>query len=223
MEEVEILYNEGKLLVRAMDQPTILSKDGTKYYECNEWVNEFDSLMHEGLDSLSTTLIIPGIGVRNYKNVGYLINSDTSNIIHISKSDSVSYGSIRHGDFHANKEDFDNIVELANYIKEEEATEMNEVNINTSLDAIVGLYINVCEHAPMLLKKVYAVKCMLKELTGIDYPIYLYDWMKGKLDKVDLSKEKELIDSLEAKEVFLWPESYNKPVYVPIVASTYHK
>ena len=72
MNYVERIYNEGKLLVRAMDQPTITIDSGNKQYECQSWINEFSNLMNKGLFSLSTTLIIPNVGVRTYKSMGFL-------------------------------------------------------------------------------------------------------------------------------------------------------
>lgn len=225
MEDVEKLYKEDKLLVRAMDYPSVIGGKDNGRFECQPWVDEFYSLMHDGIDSLSTTLIVPGVGVRNYKNVGFLINSDLADCFHISKIDSNSCGSYRHGDFQASKKDYSHISELAEYIKENDATEMNEVNINTKIDAVLGLYINKCEHANWLLKNIYVIKKMLKALTGIDYPIFMYDFLKGELERIDLSKEQEdeIISGLEANQIFCWPEDAKEPMYIPIESTSIHK
>ena len=53
MDDIETLYNEGKLLVRAMDQPLSRTSEQGNYYECDSWINEFSSLMEKGLSSLS--------------------------------------------------------------------------------------------------------------------------------------------------------------------------
>ena len=224
MNNVEELYNEGKLLVRAMDQPTIRIKNGMKYYECQTWIDEFYLLMNDGLFSLSTTLIIPNIGVKNYKNVGFLINADLADCFHIAKEDSGSCGSVRDNDFHANKPDFKTIGELANYIKLNNATVMNEVNVNIKLDAVVGLFINKCEIVNKLLKKIYVVKKILEHMTGIDYPIYLYDWNNGKIEKIELTKEQEedLIENLDSRQIYYWPDE-EKPCLIQIEASGIHK
>ena len=162
MDDVEKLYSENKLLVRAMDQPTIRVKKGIKYYECETWVDEFDLLMKDGLYSLSTTLIIPNVGVKNYKNMGFLVNSDLADCFHIAKSDSGSCGNIQSGNFYANKPDFDKLSDLANYIIRRNATTMNEVNVNIKLDAVVGLFINKCMMFDNLFKKIYVAKKMLE-------------------------------------------------------------
>lgn len=218
MDEVERLYSENKLLVRAMDQPTLREKKQVKYYECQTWVDEFDSLMKEGLDSLSTTLIIPNIGVMNYKNIGFLVNSDLADCFRINKSDSGSSGSIIKGDFQSNKSDFNKLSELANYIILHNNTTMNEVNVNIKLEAVVGLFVNKCMTFDRLLKKLYVVKKMLENITGIDYPIYSYDSLYGKIELVDLSKEmeEEIIDSLDTKEVCYWLEDSDEPNFMLI-------
>ena len=201
--------------MRAMDQPTL--RKG-KYYECYTWVEEFYGLMTNGLSSLSTTLTVPGVGVRNYKNIGYLIDSDRADCFHIAKRDSGSCGDIKNGDFHANPPDYDTIEELADYIKENNDIVMNEVNVNVKLEGVVGLFINKCAASNYLLKKIYIAKRMIKHMTGIDYPIYLYDWNLGKLELIDLSKEQEeeLIASLDIDQIQYWPEDLDEAELIPI-------
>jgi hypothetical protein len=225
MDDVETLYKENKLLARAMDLPMILVNSGKKYYDCNTWACEFDLLMNDQIDSLSTTLIVSDVGVRTYKNVGFLMNSDLVECIHVSDTDSSSYGSVRNGDFHANDSDLSTVSELANYVKDNNATEMNEVNVNASIDSVVGLFINKCQYSNYLLKNIYAVKYMLKKFTGIDYPIYLYDFLNGKLELIDLTKEEEeeLMSTSEASYISYWPDSLNEGVFEPIESSTYGK
>ena len=225
MDEVERLYNEGKLLIRAMDQPTPRIKKEISYYECRTWVDEFDSLMKEGLGSLSTTLIVPNVGVRTYKNIGFLVNSDLANCFHIAKEDSGSAGSYNDGTFLANPPDYKTINELKDYIIKNNAITMNEVNINVKLDGVVGLFINKCEKTPYLLMKILIVKKTLQALTGIDYPIYLYDWLNGKLNRIDLTKEQEedIIVNLKANRVMIWPDSIDEPVYIPLESEQLHR
>ena len=225
MDEVEKTYQEGKLLVRAMDQPMLRKIDDNKYYECQTWVDEFTYLMNDGLYSLSTTLIVSNVGVKTYKNIGFLVNSDLADCFHITKGDSGSNGNIKDGDFFANKADFTSILELAQYIKENNVTTMNEVNINVKLDAIIGLFINKCMASHELLKNIFVVNNMLKNLTGIEYPIYLYDFNIGKMEKIDLSKEQEdeLVSSLASDKIFCWPDGFDNPYFVPIEVSKYQK
>ena len=214
MNDAKELYNEGKLLVRAMDWPQLRNGIYGLEYDCTIWANEFCMLMAGSLSSASSTLIVPNVGVSTYKNIGFLINSDLANCFHIAKSDSGSSGNINNGDFFANKPDFQTITELANYIKASKDSTMNEVNINTSIDSIVGLFINECLVQDKLLQIIYVAKKCLDNITGIDYPIYLYNSKEGKLNKIELTSEFEqyIIQSLKTTQVFYWPDEYDEPV-----------
>lgn len=225
MDDVENIYNEGKLLIRAMDQPRIGINGQDKYYECESWINEFCGLMKDGLSSLSTTLIMPNVGVRTYKNVGFLINSDWTEVTHVAKSDSASSGNERDGDFSSNKADFNTVLELANHIKEKNDVRMNEVNVNSKLDGVVGLFINKSSNPAYILTKIFVAKEVIKSLTGVDYPIYLYDWSLGKLDKIEITKEMEEIiaNNLEGDKVLCWPDDVDEAYYIPIEVSQYSK
>ena len=214
MDDIKTLYNEGKLLVRAMDWPQLKNGINGLEYDCTTWANEFCMLMNEGLSSVSSTLIVPDIGVSTYKNIGFLINSDLANCFHISKSDSGSSGNIKNGDFLANKADFRTIMELANYIKASNDNVMNEVNIQASIDSVVGLVINECIQQDKLLQMIYVVKNCLENITGIDYPIYLYNSKEGKINKIELTDELEqqIIKTLKTTQIFYWPDEYDEPI-----------
>lgn len=41
MDNVEMLYNDNKLLVRAMDWPTLRKNTNELCYDCTTWTNEF--------------------------------------------------------------------------------------------------------------------------------------------------------------------------------------
>jgi len=225
MDDVEKIYEEGKLLVRAMDRPSLRIGNDGNYYECESWINEFDNLMNDGLFSLSTTLIVPKVGVRTYKNIGFLVNSDWVDCLHIAKSDSASSGNILDGDFSANKADFNSIDDLLNYIIQSKDTRMNEVNINAKLNAVVGLFINKCNISNELLKDIYVINKMIQYLVGVDYQIYLYDQLNGKIDLINLTKEQEenLISSLGGNEILCWPDSMMEAEFIPIKSNEMHK
>ena len=214
MHNVEMLYNENKLLVRAMDWPKLSKNIDGLYYDCTTWSNEFCFLMNGILSSASSTLIIPNVGVKTYKNIGFLINSDLANCFHISKTDSCSNGNMNNSDFHASNPDFSTIDQLANYIKNNNDTNMNEVNINTSINSVVGLFINECPEQYRLLQMIFIVKKCLFNLTNIDYPIYLYNAQKGNIKKIELSfeDEQEIINTLKTTQIFYWPDEYNEPI-----------
>lgn len=210
---VEQLYNDNKLLVRAMDYPFLQRNNSTLEYDCSTWINEFALLKNECLSSASTTLIVPNIGINTYKGIGFLINSDLANCFHISISDSVSSGDINRGDFNANKADFNIIEELANYIKENNWTIMNEVNIVANLDAVEGLFINKCRNQERLLAMILIIQKCLKHFIDIEYPIYLYDSHNGTLEKLEITQELEdnILSNLKTKTISYWPEDYDEP------------
>ena len=224
MDEAESIYSEEKLLVRAMDFPQVQRGTNGLEYNCSDWANEFCMLMDGKLTSASTTLIVPGVGVSTYKNIGFLIDSELANCFHIAKSDSCSSGNINDGDFHAAEPDFKTINELANYIRTSGDTTMNEVNINASIDSVVGLFFNECPNQELLLQMIYIVKKCLINITGIDYPIYSYDSKNGKLNYIDLTNELEtqIIQNLKTTNLFYWPDEYEEPVVGKIENSHSH-
>ena len=224
MDEVENIYNEGKLLVRAMDFPQLQRGTDEFEYNCNDWANEFCMLMDGKLTSASSTLIVPSVGVSVYKNIGFLIDSDNANCFHIAKSDSGSSGNISNGDFHASEPDFNSIIELANYIKTSGDITMNEVNINASIDSVVGLFFNECPNQELLLQMLYVAKECIKDITGIDYPIYSYDSINGKLNNIVLTDElvDQITKNLKTNKLFYWPDNYDEPVEKEISSSNSH-
>ena len=214
MDLVEQIYSEKKLLLRAMDWPRLQRNVNDLEYDCTTWANEFSLLEKGKLSSVSTTLIVPNVGVSTYKNIGFLINSDFVNCFHISISDSGSSGDIDNGDFFANNSDFDNIEELSKYINENNSTIMNEVNIVASLDSVVGLFVNKCEHQHFLLSQTFIIQNFLKHMFDIEYPIYLYDSKCGRIERMELTPElqEEITSNLKTKNIFYWPDDYDEPV-----------
>ena len=189
MDNVIDKYNEGKLIIRAVSLPTINMVDGEKRYNCSTWANEFAMMMNNEFDSVSSTLLIPNVGVRTYKNVGFLVDSDLAGIQHIADSDSGSSGSFANGDFRANQSDFKSIEQLADYIKKNNHTTMNEINIAIPLDSVVGLVVLKCGNELKNLKSMMVVRKCLYELTGIEFDIFEYDSKLGKIIKIDLTDE----------------------------------
>ena len=221
MDNVEELYMNGKLLVRAMDLPQLKRGQDGLEYDCSTWANEFSMMQNGGLSSASSTLLVPTVGVSTYKNIGFMINSDLADCFHISKTDSGSNGNVENGDFFAKEADFSTIDELANYIYNSKDTTMNEVNINTTLESVEGLFFNECPRQDLLLQMVYVVRSCLKSMTGIDYPIYSYDTVNGKINHIELTEELEqqITESLRTNKVFYWPDDYEQPVIDEIKSS----
>lgn len=214
MDDVFQIYKDNKLLVRAMDNPGLQRIENDFAYDCTTWTDEFNFMKTGTLSSASTTLIIPNIGVATYKNIGFLINSDLANCFHIAKSDSCSNGDILRGDFQASKTDFTSIEALANYIIQNNSTIMNEVNIITTIDSVVGLFFNKCPKQNRLIAMIYVVQQALKQMIGIEYPIYEYDMSNGIIEKLEITPElsEEIKNNLRTKNIFYWLEESSEPV-----------
>ena len=189
MNYIEDKYNEGKLIIRAVDLPQLHRINDEVKYDCSIWANEFAMIMNDEFESVSSTLLIPNVGVKTYKNVGFLVDSDFAEIQHIALSDSGSSGSFRNGDFMANCSDFETLDRLANYIKVNNYTTMNEVNISIPINSVVGLVVIKCGNELKHLKAMMAVRECLHELTGIQFDIFEYDSNYGKINQIDLTDE----------------------------------
>ena len=183
------LYNERKLIIRAVDLPNLHISEGKIKYDCSIWANEFAMMMNNEFESVSSTLLIPNVGVHTYKNVGFLVDSDLARIQHIAKSDSGSSGSFSNGDFFANNADFNSIEQLANHIAQNKDTTMNEVNMAIPFDSVIGLAMVKCDNSLGNLKRMIIVQKCIYQLTGINFDIYEYDMKIGKIGKIDLTDE----------------------------------
>ncbi len=183
------VYNAGKLLIRAVDLPRAHMTNGKLSIDCSTWSNEFAWMANNNFSSVSSTLLIPGVPVETYKNVGFLVNGSKAICHHIAISDSASSGSVAEGTFMANKADFNTLTELANFIKNNNYSTMNEVNINLNLDAVIGFVFLKCPREDLLLKNMFIVKNCIKELTGIDYPIYEYNGFLGTISEVEITEQ----------------------------------
>lgn len=189
MDKAMELFYSNKLIVRAMGSPSFGRYNNEIYYDCSTWANEFELMQLEKFSSVSSTLVIPYVPVKLYKNTGYLVNSETADCFHICKTDSGSSGNIMNGDFSANKSDFEKISELAEFILNNNFSDVNEINLNLKLSDIVGFVVSKCNIETILLKRILIVQKAIEKLTGIQYPIYEYDSQVGKLVPMEITDE----------------------------------
>jgi hypothetical protein len=208
---IEELFNEDKMLVRAMDEPFLRRNDSSLFYDFSVWAEEADIAKNDRLTSLSSTLLVPGEKIPTYKNMGFLLNSEKADIIHVADSDSGSMGNVADGDFVANPTNLKTLSDLAAKTRTEKLRDMNEVNVNIKDDAIVGLFVNKCPSerpkAMILLAQEY-----YKLQTGKELPIFTYDQANGNLQPLEMSKEE--------KKDFLERMYQNKKIHSPVVGYT---
>lgn len=212
MEHVEKLYENNNLIVRAMDMPNIQKINDDLFLDCSVWINEFEQMQEDKFKSVSSTLIVPNVPIRTYKNIGYLVDSSKSDCFHICKTDSGSSGNVLNGDFYANESDFEKVSDLANYIIETNHFDMNEINMNLTPDGVVGLFVNKCNNEKYLLKGVLSVRAAIKDFCDVELPIYEYDIFAGKISKIEITPElleeinnTKLIGNIES--YYYWTES----------------
>ena len=186
-DSVQKLYAEDKLLARAMDNPSVAITNNGAAVDFSIWAEEVDSLKKEGLSCVSSTLLVHGEQIPTYKNIGFLVNSDATEIVHVADSDSGSNGS---GDnFIANPTDLSTLKELASRTREQKLTDMNEVNVNIpTKEAYVGLFFNKALSERSKAQILLAQECH-KDLTGQTLPIFEYDFKKSTLTEYNPSKE----------------------------------
>lgn len=192
-EDIIKLFEQGKLLARAMESPSICRNPETKVfsYDFSVWANEYEEAKEEGLGSLSTTLLVAGESIPTYKPIGFLLNSDETDIRHVAETDSGSSGNEKYENFRANFTGIKSLSELQEIIKSKHENVMNEVNVNMSENAYIGLFANkALSQLPiahmLLAQKYYELQ------TGTILPMYVYDAKKGQLENIDITLEEKM-------------------------------
>lgn len=208
---IEKLFNEDKMLVRAMDEPFLRQNDNCLFYDFSVWAEEVDIARNDRLTSLSSTLLVPGEKIPTYKNMGFLLNSEKADIIHVADSDSGSMGNVADGDFSANQTDLKTLSDLAAKTRTEKLRDMNEVNVNIKDDAIVGLFVNKC-HSERPKAMILLAQEYYKLQTGKELPIFTYDQANGNLQPLKMSKEE--------KKDFLEKMHQNKQIHSSVIGYT---
>jgi hypothetical protein len=185
-------FNSDNLALRAIDFPRIVRGNDGFIFDCTEIANEFDMLMsNKGMSSVSATLLIQGEHVATYKSIGFLVDARKADCFHISKTDSGSSGNMVNGDFSANKPDFENIKDLAEYIKKSKSKDINEINMNLNINAVLGLVYNAAVNEELNQKAIIIIQKAISKLTGYEFPIYRYNRNLGTVEPSLVSEEEK--------------------------------
>jgi len=185
-----------------MGEPFLRRNESSLFYDFSVWAEEVDIAKNDRLTSLSSTLLVSGERIPTYKNMGFLLNSEKADIIHVADSDSGSMGNIADGNFFANQTDLKNLSDLVSKTRTEKLRDMNEVNVNIKDDAIVGLFVNKCPSerpkALILLAQEY-----YRQQTGKELPIFIYDQSNGDLQQLEMNKgeKKDFLGRMHQKNV----------------------
>lgn len=203
--DVQSLFEQGKILARAMETPCIYRNSKTKdiSYDFSVWADEYESAKQEGLWSLSTTLLISGESIPTYKSIGFLLNSDNTDVRHIAEMDSGSSGNEKNGDFRANSTEIKTLSELKDIIQSKHENVMNEVNINMRENAYIGLFANKVSNQLQVAQMLLAQKYYELQTNDI-LPMYVYDKENGQLESFNITLEEKanIIKScLESKKL----------------------
>lgn len=186
--KIEELHKKNRLIVRALDWPSITKIDNSNFaYDFSTWAEEiFLSQQPDGLTSISSTLLSPNIDIPTYKAIGFMINGETSQIEHISETDSGSNGNKANGDFYACNESLKDLDELVSNIKTKNTSGvMNEVNITISTDDIVGLFYNKSGNERNKLYTLLA-QYIISEQINRELPIYEYNHQNGTIVQIQM-------------------------------------
>ena len=208
-DKIEELYEKNRLIVRAMDWPSITKIDNVDFaYDFSTWAEEiFLSQQPQGITSISSTLLIPNISIPTYKGVGFIVNGETAQIEHIAERDSGSCGNKVNGDFYACGESLKDLDELVLNTKTKNLSGvMNEVNISFSLNDIVGLFYNKSGSDRNLLYTLLA-QYMISEQVQFDLPIYEYDQANGAIAKLHMnySQQQQFFKDMVDKKILKTP------------------
>ena len=188
------IFEQEKLLARAMESPSIYRNSKTKEIFCDfsDLVAEINEARTEqGKDCASTTLLLPNVEIPTYRNFGFLINSSQTNIVHICEHDSNSRGNTKSGDFSASEDRLDSLEELSKKIYQggNKHHSMNEVNVCMKENAYVGIFTSQD-------KRSIALGIMLEKVIerqfGIKMPLYIYEKENGKLVEGDFDLEQKI-------------------------------
>lgn len=186
------LFEQGKILARAMEDPSIYRQSKTNKFYCDfsGVIAEIDEAEIKGKDSASTTLLLSGEDIPTYRAYGFLINSEKADLIHIAERDSGSSGETAKGDFHAYAESLTTLDELTEQIRSEGGKHsMNEVNVCMKDNAYVGVFANPD-------KRSIAFAIIMQKLNEIQkaktLPLYMYEKKQGQLTSLDLDIEQKI-------------------------------
>lgn len=201
-DDITKLFSEDKILVRAMDEPPLQKNDNGLFYNFSTWAEEVDIAKNDRLTSLSTTLLVAGEKIPTYKNMGFLVNSEKAEIIHVSAYDSGSSGNIIYDNFTANSTDLKSLSDLVIRTRLEKLKDMNEVNVAIKDEAIIGLFVNKC-YSERPKAKILLAQEYYKLQTGKKLPIFTYDSHDSSLIPLKMRGEekKDFLEKMHKSKV----------------------
>ena len=208
-DEILQLFKQDKLLVRAMSLPIRLRDENRNhYFDFTSWATELALARNADLTCASSTLLVSAENIPTYKNLGFIINSDKVEIVHVCERDSCSSGNIDTGNFFAAQTDLKTLPELAQRTRDKKLKELNEVNINIrNPDAFIGLFLSVGREGISKMPSFYTAYLLMaqeyyKMYAGIELPLFEYNAEKSSLSPLIISEKEKREILLQNKKTW---------------------
>jgi hypothetical protein len=179
----EKLFENGALLVRALDSPRIIKTPEGPGLDYSTIDTEFDDLQDQdgnGLHYASSTLLLPGKQIQTYKGFGFMFNGSESELHHLHTEDSGSNG--MDDDSRATESNITSLAELAETIQQDPIPPMNEVNASFREANLVGIFAKDAAR-PTNKLDAWLTRRHLTTEYGIELPLYLYDIEAGAIQQ----------------------------------------
>lgn len=190
------VFQRDHLLARAIDAP-MYSRHGLNFDVID---NEVELMGGKGgMKHVSSTLLIPGEGVRVYKPLGFLVDSERTGIEYVAEGDSLSNVDSG-GQLQAINGNVSTLSELAQLIHKTHTKDMNEVNVTLPTDAVRGLFTIDAPRAK--LDALVTRHHLQREGKGV-LPVFTYDQDQGSLVQWEPTGEETaaLLGSVRTEEI----------------------
>lgn len=192
----EKVFENGTLLVRALDSPRITKTPagiGLDYDAINNELEDLQDQEGDGLSYASSTLLLPGKRVPTYKGFGFMFDGSESELHHLHPQDSGSNGQGK--DFRAAESRITSLAELAEVIQENPTPPMNEVNASFRESNLMGIFANEASK-PTNKLDAWFTRHHLTNKTDKQLPLYIYNTEAGTIQQWEptLEEIKTLIE-----------------------------
>lgn len=195
-------FQADRLLARALDGPSVY-RDGMNFGVVEDELRLMQE--DEGMQHVSTTLLVAGEHINVYKPFGFLVDSDYTTIEHVAELDSGSSVDAD-GSLIANETNLRTVSELAELTHATHTAYMNEVNVTLPERAVRGLFVTSYSRPKL---DALVTRQHIQTLGKGELPLFLYDQKQGALLTWEPSAE-EVTELLSTVRTERMREEYTK-------------